>query len=669
MQKLIRVDLSFSAFLPACLLFVAPPVWLAIWFVCILLNMSKTSLPGTPDAEHCVEADRAWNAGLQAAFASHRTVMSKHFEDQLRMQLQQLQQSLLSELDGKLAATTLQSTVPPKEPLERQQQEPKQATPNGHERLQCAPEVEQTLETKVLQPALHTVKAEFLNQPEPETSNGLERLRCATETEPLPDMLDLAPAPGFVPQVSPGRNQDTNSVTSPISPSASRSMPVAFSKRGDPDASTEVQLPRGSTVSSNPILQTSTFSKLMGDVEIQSFQQGHLVDFVISATITTYVIVLFIQAQWRGWQAGYVLDQHGSSEGWPDAETAFYVCDHIFNAIFVLELAARLFVEGMKYLMLPMNLVDALIVVATSIDAYILTPFSLGQGSNLGVGRFARVFRLARILRVLRIVRMARHLTQLRILSSVLEKCHSPLVWALLVLGIIIVGSGILMTQILADYMLDDDADYATRLWVFKYYGDAAKASYSMFEATFSGSWPTLARPLIETVSPWFAVIWIFYQVVVTFAVLRIIGAIFLSETIRAANTDAEAEIMVKLKEKEVFADKLRKFFHAADTSGDGALSLEELEVAVAEPGVEAWLHALELEIYEVMALFNLLDDNSDGTVSCEEFLGGAVRLKGNARAIDSILIMHEQNKISRRLEEMERAMKQLVASQVPELS
>eukprot|EP00931_Biecheleriopsis_adriatica_P029455 TRINITY_DN17484_c0_g1_i2.p1 TRINITY_DN17484_c0_g1~~TRINITY_DN17484_c0_g1_i2.p1 ORF type:complete len:163 (+),score=38.86 TRINITY_DN17484_c0_g1_i2:125-613(+) len=132
---------------------------------------------------------------------------------------------------------------------------------------------------------------------------------------------------------------------------------------------------------------------------------------------------------------------------------------------------------------------------------------------------------------------------------------------------------------------------------------------------------------------------------------MRVIGAIFLNETIRAANSDAEAEVLVKMKEKETFAAKLRQFFNAADTSGDGVLTLDELEDAVREPGVEAWLKALELEIYEVVALFKLLDDNSDGTVSCEEFLGGAVRLKGNARAIDSILIMHEQNRLMKEVE------------------
>ena len=70
------------------------------------------------------------------------------------------------------------------------------------------------------------------------------------------------------------------------------------------------------------------------------------------------------------------------------------------------------------------------------------------------------------------------------------------------------------------------------------------------------------------------------------------------------------------MKEKEAFSQKVYQFFTAADSSGDGRLSYEELEAALQEPGVEAWLKALELEIHEAYTLFNLLDDDHDGEVS-----------------------------------------------------
>ncbi|CAE7742282.1 Kcnd3 [Symbiodinium sp. CCMP2456] len=325
---------------------------------------------------------------------------------------------------------------------------------------------------------------------------------------------------------------------------------------------------------------------------------------------------------------------------------AFFMVDHVFNAIFVLEIAWRLYVHKLQFLCDVFGVFDVLVVVATSIDVYVLQPFDAGYAQNFAVGRLTRIFRLMRIFRVLRVMRFAKNLQQLRLLGDVLSKCLSPLMWALLVLGIIMVGTGVLMSQLLVEHVLDTTADEENRMWVYNYYGNAIKATYSVFEATFSGSWPLLARPLIHEVSEWFCLFWIAYQVVIGFAVMRVIGALFLNETIRAANSDGEAEVLRKMKEKEAFSQKVYQFFTAADASGDGRLSYEELEAALQEPGVEAWLKALELEIHEAYTLFSLLDDDQDGEVSYEEFLHSALRLKGNARAIDSIMIMHEQVKM-----------------------
>ncbi|CAE7442092.1 Cacna1s, partial [Symbiodinium microadriaticum] len=277
---------------------------------------------------------------------------------------------------------------------------------------------------------------------------------------------------------------------------------------------------------------------------------------------------------------------------------AFFIVDHVFNAIFVLEIAWRLYMHKLSFLCDVFGVFDVLVVVATSIDVYVLQPFDAGYAQNFAVGRLTRIFRLMRIFRVLRVMRFAKNLQQLRLLGDVLSKCLSPLMWALLVLGIIMVGTGVLMSQLLVEHVLDTTADEENRRWVYNYYGNAIKATYSVFEATFSGSWPLLARPLIHEVSEWFCLFWIAYQVVIGFAVMRVIGALFLNETIRAANSDGEAEVLRKMKEKEAFSQKVYQFFTAADASGDGRLSYEELEAALQEPGVEAWLKALELEIH-----------------------------------------------------------------------
>lgn len=154
----------------------------------------------------------------------------------------------------------------------------------------------------------------------------------------------------------------------------------------------------------------------------------------------------------------------------------------------------------------------------------------------------------------------------------------------------------------------------------------------------------------METYSVWIVVVWVPYVVIVWFATIRIIAALFLKKTMQVAAVDAEMMMMEKLRQKEAFTKKLEDFFVHADVSGDGMMSASEFEQAMCDPGVQKWLAMIELEVYEVTALFNLLDDG-DGEISFEEFLGGVLRMKGNARSIDAIAIMHEQHKLAKALE------------------
>jgi len=132
-----------------------------------------------------------------------------------------------------------------------------------------------------------------------------------------------------------------------------------------------------------------------------------------------------------------------------------------------------------------------------------------------------------------------------------------------------------------------------------------------------------------------------------------------LKQTLKVAGSDEDMAVMEKLKQKEKFIDKLRSFFIEADTSGDGSLSRTEFEGMLENPAVLNMLHVLELEIYEVTALYNLLDDG-EGEVSFEEFLSGAMRLKGSAKAIDAITIAHEQHKIIHKVNHLSEGMAQL---------
>merc|ERR1711879_977938 len=110
--------------------------------------------------------------------------------------------------------------------------------------------------------------------------------------------------------------------------------------------------------------------------------------------------------------------------------------------------------------------------------------------------------------------------------------------------------------------------------------------------------------------------------------------------------------VRTKMQEKEKYAAKLERFFKEADQDGNGTLDRGEFQAMIDNPDIEGWLTIIGLDQHEVMGLFAILD-NGDGMISYQEFVGGCMRLKGSARAIDSVLLLHEQLNIKTMLEEL----------------
>jgi len=130
----------------------------------------------------------------------------------------------------------------------------------------------------------------------------------------------------------------------------------------------------------------------------------------------------------------------------------------------------------------------------------------------------------------------------------------------------------------------------------------------------------------------------------VVFAIIRIITAIFLKETLAIASKDAEMMVDEHLKEKQAYIKKLENVFKAVDVSGKGTLNLEEFETVVSNTSVKTWLQVLELEVHDAHSLFHILDDG-DGEVTYEEFLQGVMRVKGQARSMDVVALMRSSDK------------------------
>lgn len=425
-----------------------------------------------------------------------------------------------------------------------------------------------------------------------------------------------------------------------------------------PGAPNTLEKPASSTSSTVTIKTLEEEDELDPDLSIHEtglagFVHNTKFDIVIGALVVFNVIVMFAQLEKDGHENGETLKLHDPSTFWANSSAAFEYIEHGFNAAFVMELTLRLVVERCGFFRSGPNVLDAFIVVTSCADAYL---FKLLMGGDGGANlNFARMARLLKLVKFMRAFRVAVLFSELRVLIKTLVSSMMALVWSAVLLGFIILGSGILLAQLAAGYILDVHKDYDSRVWVWLHYGTAFRATYTMFEATLSGGWPTYARPMIEDVSSLYALFWILYVLVVIFAVIRVITALFLQKTMEAARGDEEMMMMQKMKDKDKFIKKIHEFLEEADEDGDGEMDKHELGHFLKHPNFQKSLHGLGLEQHEVVGIFSVLDDG-DGTVGHEEFIAGCMRLTGGARAIDSVLIMHEQNKIAHKVDRIQKS-------------
>jgi Ca2+-binding EF-hand superfamily protein len=200
-------------------------------------------------------------------------------------------------------------------------------------------------------------------------------------------------------------------------------------------------------------------------------------------------------------------------------------------------------------------------------------------------------------------------------------------------------------------YIADISQPEDLRREVFGYYGTFWRAMITMFEITFA-NWGPLCRLLIDNISEWFGVFFLIYRCVVGFAMLSVIQAVFIQQTMKSAQLDDDFVIQQKHREKEAYAAKLLKIFRKLDTSGDGLISRQEFSHLLESKDIRLLMSTLDVDVRDMDtardldALFKLIDDG-DGRISPEEFVNGLQRMKGNARALDLVKL----TKITKRIE------------------
>jgi len=266
--------------------------------------------------------------------------------------------------------------------------------------------------------------------------------------------------------------------------------------------------------------------------------------------------------------------------------------------------------------------------------------------------------RIFRIFRIHKVLRFTEHLGEMKVIIETLLLSLKGLFWSLLLISCIIMAGAILIVQLSFSWLNDTSIDAETRKWLSEYFGTTTQAFYTMFECTFTTGWSVYARPMVD-LSTVFVFFWIPYVCFANFAMMKIVGSIFLKQIMAVAGLEEKRKEADLLKAKASIAAELREIFAEADTSGNGAISREEFDTMLCSANVLLRIEKVGLEIEEAVALFGMLSLD-DGEADYEEFLDAAVKMKVTARSIDIVQVMHKSNEIHRLLEDVESRFKDL---------
>jgi len=376
--------------------------------------------------------------------------------------------------------------------------------------------------------------------------------------------------------------------------------------------------------------------------KLRTFVEGSFFDVITSMMVIACTLMMAVEVQYAGMQAGYVVKSPGydvpASQEWPHARDILATSHLAFNILFSAELALRIFALRRDACRSRWIHLDAILVIAGWV--------SDSSGVNPMIMRLVRLLRLGRLLKLLRNSQIVQTLF---LMVRSIRASLGCLLWSFSILWFFQIVMAILMGQLVQPTLVDETKDIDVRLKIFSYFGTFSRGVVTMFEITLA-NWVPSCRLLYDNVSEWFGGIYIAYRCCFMFAIIKVITAVFIAETTRCANSDVELAVQKKVRDRAAFCDKCAELFYHLDADQSGTITWDELELLVTSTILQNILSVLEIDTHDLEAVFSVYD-KGDGRFDLQCFTSGLSHVKGPARNIDVLKLAASIDEVNRKVD------------------
>jgi len=404
--------------------------------------------------------------------------------------------------------------------------------------------------------------------------------------------------------------------------------------RGGNVAELAVQLERGASCIDEPVVQPRWITMVNSD----------RFDMAIGGIIVLNTLSMLLNLEFQGYATKKILFDgcdRGSECDLPHTGAdAFIAMEHMFTTFFVTEMSLRFFANGPIFFYNLFHVFDCGIVAASVVDLWILGPLGVGGSSGMAV---LRVVRLAKLAKVFRMVRVLRAFEPLRILIITIVHSVGALAWSMSLLLVFEVIGSIFLAQLLIPFINDDSKDLEMRQLVWERFGTWSRAMYTTYEITMAPGGFLQYRKIIWNVTPVVALFFMVYGCTVTFAVIRVITALFLRATLSVCDQEEYQEGQRVISERNIFAEKLQA---SIDEDGSGGIDFHEFKSLIEVKQMKEWISDAGLNDDGAKRLFRSLMDSESHEMSFMQFLESLSQMRGPPRASDLIITSYETRRV-----------------------
>jgi Ca2+-binding EF-hand superfamily protein len=170
---------------------------------------------------------------------------------------------------------------------------------------------------------------------------------------------------------------------------------------------------------------------------------------------------------------------------------------------------------------------------------------------------------------------------------------------------------------------------------------------YSLLLAISGGrDWELLADE-ISVVHSSFKLFFAAYVVFVVFGVLNVVIGVFVHRTQQVKLHDKDLAVQEEMELSRSFVKELRELLTDHGLPHNAKLTWDALEQQLQRREVQMYLQTHRIDVGEAEELFNLIDADREGVVQLDDFVYGCQRMKGEAKAMDIVLLYEEVTHIN----------------------